>query len=601
MLIQLFDLRFIYFRSDFRWCHESESQSVPNFRLYSSGLFFNRSMDMFDISVIEGTEVESGENTLAETSNDDSSVGTSSSLPNPKFTMTTKEFLRDANFSPESHIEAVIRSCIAIAWSWPWTVLYEIKKKRLYYFNETRQVLFTEIPNGSCLRTEDVDSLPASHERLNAELLYREFSLRGEEISQDTSVFHLAERFYGADKASINLQVEGDPESGHGCFTPLKRNLLNTNHRVHDGLELVNLKSLSIFANQILSKSRQIRQSSPLSRPSSSPSFTGTRPSSSGALSRLKVSVSLWKKDNEGSYLCFDSPHKASGVRSLVISILLHLRENENRVLRERIFKKHMLLAAQRQRRLFEGVKVISKTKKTRRQNSPTENLHYKGCTEESSPSYNSLSDMFSSLSIERLRESEFAFERSMSLADHNEYLNLLNEATSNASRIETSLKLIFHLIKCKASDAAVSLTHKVCEDLPTKGINDIDNSFMDILYKSLISQFFGHYPNVSDLRDLASRHSDDTMLLAFVAVHLDKMEYTDEAEAYFLASLIRDPRNQVALRGYAHLLSLKRGDYISAIKYLSRIGSEFMQSDASVAKLEMVCEFDNACPCNFV
>ena len=552
-------------------------------------------MEMYDISVIEGAESEGLENGSAGASLEDSSVVNSVSLTIARQSSAELYDRVSALDGADSSLDSLFRSCIAVAWSWPWTVLYSVKTRKLFYFNETRQVLLPELPHGTSLRMEGTVSTTVSRRKLCSELLYRALSLTRDESLADVSLFSLSEKYFGISRSTPNAE-----ESQGGRLSRKQRNPLSglsaghrEDRRVFGGAspdpDQANDSTRSL-AEEILFKSSSLPviSSSP-SRPASSPSFNSSRPSSTVGSSRIRVSVGLSRRGNdESSYICFDSPHRASGVRSLVIEILSLLRDTENRVLKERIFRNHMLVAAQRQRRLFEGIRVIDKSRKF--SDLPqVERLQSSGSVEESSPTYNSLSDMFSSLSVERLRESEFAFEKKMSIPEHNEYLLLLGDVSSCPSSMEAVLKLITHLLKCDAFEAAASFVDRVHSFLSTYQLNDVERSFVDLLHAGFSSKFRGHYPKIKVLKDLASCCPEDPMLLAFVALHLDRVGCTDDAETYFLASLIRDPRNQFALRGYAHLLSVKRSDYLAAIKYLSRIGTEPYHSDAPVAKLEMV------------
>ena len=539
-------------------------------------------MEMYDISVIEGAEPEGLENGSAGASLEDLPVVDSLSLPLPRHALEEISDGASAVDGPDPPLDSLVRSCIAITWNWPWTVLYSVKTRKLFYFNETRQCLFQDLPHGTNLKIDATVFTTTNLRKLSSELLYRSLSLSRNESLAEVPFFSLCEKYFGASKLLHKMEEAQADRLYEKRYRLSGQSVCRRNiRRMFVGV--------SSDADDILSKSRTFPiYSSPPSRPVSSPSLSSSRPASTVGCSRIRVSVGMFKKGNDETYICFDSPHKASGVRSLIIEILSQLRDTENRVLRERVSKKHMLLATQRQRRLFEGIRAMDKSKKFSN-TSHVERMQFSNSVEESPPTYSSLGDMFSTLSIERLRESEFAFEKSMSTPEHNEYLSLLNEASSYPNSIEAVLKLVIHLLRCNAYEAAVSFIIRTHGSISTYQLNDVEVSFLELLHKGVSSKFLGKYPKTKELQDLVSRHPEDSMLLAFIALHLDKVGYTDFAETHFLASLIRDPRNQYALRGYAHLLSVKKLDYLAAIKYLSRIGTESYHSDAPVAKLEMV------------
>ena len=548
-------------------------------------------MDLYDISVIEGTEAGGFESASTDVSSAESSSVTSAHRPLPRHPSPEVCSGPSVLSGSDESLDSLVRSCIAVAWSWPWTVLYSVKTKKLFYFNEMNQVLVPQLPHGTSLRKNDGVSSSTNRRRLSTELLYRSLNLKSDGNLADVSIFSLSEMYFGIDRSTSISNPVVDDDSRERKNRPIEFSQSSLSDRRLIGgasSDLSNCESISSLAEEILSKARSFPVSSPTSRPASSPSYNSSRPVSTIGSSRIKVSVGTLKKGNEDSYICFDSPHKPSGIRSLVLSILLLLRGEENRVLRERIFRKHMLGAAQRQRRLFEGVRVIDKSRKSKKF-SQDGKVQFTGSVVEGSPTYKSLNEMFSSLSMQRLRESEFVFEKSMSIPEHNEYLNLLGEVSSRPSSVEAVLKLIIHLLKCRAFEAAVSFVERIRCFQSTYPLNDAERSFVDLLHKGFSSKFLGQFPRVKELKDLASRNPEDSMMLAFIAVYLDRVEFTDDAETYFLASLVRDPLNQIALRGYAHLLSVKKSDYLSAIKYLSRIGSDSSHSDAPVARLEMV------------
>jgi hypothetical protein len=88
------------------------------------------------------------------------------------------------------------------------------------------------------------------------------------------------------------------------------------------------------------------------------------------------------------------------------------------------------------------------------------------------------------------------------------------------------------------------------------------------LLLIKLATKYFGRYGKLRDLEGLIDLSTENSHVLAVIAPYLQKIRYTAQSEHVYLGSLLLDPTNTAALKGYAHLL-IEQGHYRVALRYL--------------------------------
>jgi tetratricopeptide (TPR) repeat protein len=488
-------------------------------------------------------------------------------------------------------------------------VFYDLKRKRYFYYHEINQTMEAEPPVDVVFPSPL--AVLAVHENLRCsclELLHRRVRLIRPNANRITEV-ELAEELFGP------MVIIQDPIEPKAYSTHLDiEELLEVNlsyHKSRYGRQakwtrgwkaaygiLRTLRSMKRIAS-----TAQTLLLTPTSRPYTQSSAPVSRLVSTATKAKLHVggffsaAKGLHSPETLSTSRQIDPVSKTSLIKIIVISIWNSLNKKENVTLRNEVFSKHFMISIIRQRNLFEGCRTSGEELDLDANALGTSSILSPPRSLTSSvavalkrlPMGSSLDNTLVSYFEAEQKFHAPEFERNLSNEDYTHYQSILGDVNQAPQSVEPLLHLVGFLFNCGADMPATRCLKKIIDDLPLYKLVEVEKTYIEILHLHCVTKVMGRYPRAHTLKDLATKHPTDAGVLALVATELAALQYIQDAETYYIASLLREPiNNAIALRGYALLLANIKGDYAGALRYLSRISPQICDAGVlGVIKLE--------------
>eukprot|EP01038_Epipyxis_sp_PR26KG_P013186 gene13186-17669_t len=191
----------------------------------------------------------------------------------------------------------------------------------------------------------------------------------------------------------------------------------------------------------------------------------------------------------------------------------------------------------------------------------------------------------------------------------HKEYTSKLLELTSTIGTSSTNplkfIDMVIFFIYQGLGKQALAVLKLLVMELTSLEMNDTIQSkdmsypsqydliILHFLISKISAKFCGYYEPVRNINSIIDSYSDSPIILAHAAIYFHNLNYFDEAEQLYVASLLLMPDCDIALYRYSHLL-FQKGLFLVAQKYLSRINQQsilfWLAKIESNWCLEMLC-----------
>lgn len=500
----------------------------------------------------------------------------------------------DEEAAADRLIASIRATSIALEWHWPWTTLFCTVRRAVFFLHEVSGTLQLDRPFDSDPHYVFGASRAASLRRHSSEVLSRTLYRRGgaADVAGSLGVYNLAALVF-ASKGSAAPALSKPRISGPSVGGALMLELLAANDTFECAPRHGTRKSderIAEYLQQKLSGARppsspsHLQAASSLTSPSrvfASPSKSrgataspsSHRPPPAAASSRSPGSVSPALQHTRGL-----------SVKSVAYSILAFLDERPNFSLREKIHSKHIFSAVRRQRQLLESFVPSASQSESAGPIPPRSAV--KSAIDARPLVAQSLERIIALHRAERASVDLHDFEKALSASDFARYSLHLEAIKSFPGSAAVALSLVECLLRCSSSEAAIGWLNCVTGNIRAYRLTAAEEAYVRLVEYRCKSRFLGVFAGELSLKEMAARFPRDSGLLALVARELH-IQQSDDAEVFYIAALVRDPCNTIALRGYGHLRAA-RDDYVGGIKLLARVSASADSTAADLARLEV-------------